>query len=36
LPTSNLKPAAEIVFTVFWQNDQRWEGTDFSVKVEGN
>jgi glucoamylase len=36
LPTSNLKPAAEIVFTFFWQNDQRWEGTDFSVKVEGN
>jgi len=36
LPTSTLNAGAEIVFTFYWQNEQRWEGTDFNVKVEDN
>jgi len=36
LPTSNLNVGAEIVFTFYWQNEQRWEGTDFNVTVEDN
>src|SRR5437867_1413765 len=36
LPTSTLNAGAEIVFTFYWQSEQRWEGTDFNVKVEDN
>jgi len=31
-----LNAGAEIVFTFYWQSEQRWEGTDFNVKVEDN
>jgi glucoamylase len=34
LPTSNLNVGAEIAFTFYWQNEQRWEGTDFNLSVE--
>ncbi|MGH9511081.1 MAG: glucan 1,4-alpha-glucosidase [Terriglobales bacterium] len=35
LPTSNLNPGTEIVFTFYWPEAGRWEGTNFSVVVEG-
>jgi glucoamylase len=34
LPTASLPPGGEAVFTLFWLNESRWEGTDFRVKVE--
>jgi glucoamylase len=34
LPTASLPPGAEAVFTLFWPNENRWEGTDYRVKVE--
>jgi glucoamylase len=34
LPANSLRSAAEIVFTLFWLRDQRWEGEDYSVAVE--
>lgn len=34
LPSNQLAGGADMVFTIYWQNEQRWEGTDFSVKVE--
>ena len=34
LPTSQLEPGRNIVFTMFWPQAQRWEGTDFSVTVQ--
>jgi len=34
LPTASLPPGGEAVFTFFWPNENRWEGTDFGVKVE--
>jgi len=34
LPTDQLAAGKEIVFTFYWQLEQRWEGTDFSVVVE--
>ena len=34
LPSDQLPVGADIVFTIYWQNEQRWEGTDYSVKVE--
>jgi len=34
LPTASLPTGAEAVFTFFWPNENRWEGTDFRVKVE--
>jgi glucoamylase len=33
LPTKNLFAGSTIEFTFFWQNAQRWEGRNFSVKV---
>ena len=29
LPTDQLPPGSEIVFTFYWLQEQRWEGTDF-------
>ena len=34
LPTDRLSPGSEIVFTFYWLQEQRWEGTDFLVTVE--
>jgi glucoamylase len=34
LPTASLPPAAQAVFTFFWPNENRWEGTDYVVSVE--
>jgi len=35
LPTASLPAGGEAVFTFFWPNESRWEGTDFRVKVAG-
>ncbi len=34
LPTDALAVGREIAFTLYWLQEQRWEGTDFSVTVE--
>ena len=34
LPTASLSPGGEAVFTFFWPDENRWEGTDYAVKVE--
>jgi glucoamylase len=34
LPTAELATGRELVFTFRWQQDQRWEGTNYFVKVE--
>ncbi len=34
LPTNKLNPGEQVLFTFYWQNQQRWEGTDFSVTRE--
>jgi glucoamylase len=34
LPTEQLSAGSEIVFTFYWLEEQRWEGTNFSVVVE--
>ena len=35
LPTASLPPGSETVFTFFWPQENRWEGTDYRVKIEG-
>ena len=34
LPTQDLPVGAEVNFTFYWPGSQRWEGVDFSIKVE--
>ncbi len=34
LPTASLPVAAAATFTFFWPEENRWEGTDFIVRVE--
>ena len=34
LPTGQLPPGRSVVFTMYWPQGQRWEGTDFSVTVQ--
>jgi len=34
LPTEKMPVGQKIVFTFRWDQDQRWEGTDFTVVVE--
>jgi glucoamylase len=34
LPTASLPGGAQAVFTFFWPQENRWEGTDFTVTVE--
>jgi glucoamylase len=34
LPTASLPAGAQAVFTFFWTQENRWEGTDYSVTVE--
>jgi glucoamylase len=35
LPTASLPAGAQVVFTFFWPAENRWEGTDYVVTVEG-
>ena len=35
LPATTLAPGTTIVFTLFWPQQGRWEGIDFSVEVLG-
>jgi glucoamylase len=34
LPTASLPPGGQAVFTFYWPDENRWEGTDFTVTVE--
>jgi len=34
LPSNQLVSAQEILFTFFWEQEQRWEGSNYSVTVE--
>jgi glucoamylase len=36
LPTASLPAGGEAVFTFFWPNENRWEGTDYRVEVEAS
>jgi glucoamylase len=36
LPTASMPSGGEAVFTFFWPQERRWEGTDYRVKIEGN
>ncbi|MGD8869308.1 MAG: glucan 1,4-alpha-glucosidase [Gemmatimonadales bacterium] len=36
LPTSQLPAGAEIVFTFYWLDENRWEGTDYTVVVDAD
>jgi glucoamylase len=33
LSTEKFKPETQIVFTFYWSEDRRWEGTDFSLQI---
>jgi len=33
LPTDQLPPGRRLSFTFFWLDAQRWEGTDFDMRV---
>lgn len=34
LPTDKLAAGREVVFTFYWPQEDRWEGTDYSITVE--
>lgn len=34
LPTGQLDPGHSVVFTIYWSQTGRWEGTDFMVTIE--
>jgi glucoamylase len=36
LPTASLPPGAQAVFTFYWPQENRWEGTDYAVVVENS
>jgi glucoamylase len=36
LPTASLPGGAQTVFTFFWPEENRWEGTDYTVTVENS
>jgi len=36
LPTASLPVGGQALFTFYWPKDNRWEGTDYSVKIETN
>ncbi len=36
LPTASLPVGAQAIFTFFWSEENRWEGTDYLVTVEKN
>ena len=33
LPTGNIPEGKEVIFTFYWPETDRWEGTDFSIRV---
>lgn len=33
LPIAKLPPGTDVVFTIFWPQETRWEGTDFAIRV---
>lgn len=33
LPTAELQAGTDVIFTIFWPETQKWEGTDFSVHI---
>ncbi len=33
LPTQKIPEGGSVIFTFYWPQDQRWEGTDFSMRV---
>jgi glucoamylase len=33
LPTASLPPGGTVVFTFYWPEEDRWEGTDYNVQV---
>jgi glucoamylase len=35
LPVDDLKPGRAVIFTFFWQTDNHWEGTEFTVQITG-
>ncbi len=35
LPTAKLKSGDQLDFTIFWQKEQKWEGTNFTVLIQG-
>jgi glucoamylase len=35
LPTQHASPGAGICFTLYWRDAERWEGTDFAVRIDG-
>ena len=34
LPTASLPAGAQVIFTFYWKDQNRWEGTDFRVTVQ--
>jgi glucoamylase len=34
LPTDDLLAGTELTFTLYWPTEDRWEGTDFEVRIE--
>jgi glucoamylase len=36
LPTASLPPGSNVDFTFYWPQENRWEGKDYSVMVEGS
>jgi glucoamylase len=34
LPTHNLMTGREVVFTLYWPGEQRWEGNDYRITME--
>lgn len=34
LPTASLPVGGQIVFTLYWLSEKRWEGTDYTAKIE--
>jgi len=34
LPTASLPSGGQVVFTFYWPQENRWEGTDYTVTVE--
>ena len=35
LPTASLPPGSQAAFTFYWAAENRWEGTDFTVAIQG-
>jgi hypothetical protein len=33
LPSDRLKPDTMLTFTFFWTDEDRWEGTNYEVKI---